>query len=79
MLWMFKRAGAKSSNVTMYQFWQHNNKPIELWSADVIEQKAYYIHNNPVLAGFVTEASHWKYSSAIDYASGKGLVDIKYL
>ena len=32
MLWMFERAGLKSSNVKGYQFWQHNNKPIELWS-----------------------------------------------
>ncbi|MGB4774927.1 MAG: transposase, partial [Daejeonella sp.] len=31
MLWMFKRAGAKSSNVKYHQFWQHHNKPIELW------------------------------------------------
>jgi len=79
MLWMFKRAAAKSSNVTSYQFWQHHNKPIELWSATVIEQKADYIHNNPVEAGFVTEAWHWKYSSAIDYADGKGLIDIEFL
>lgn len=79
MLWMFKRAAAKNSNVSANQFWQHHNKPIELWSAEVIEQKADYIHNNPVEAGFVTEPWHWKYSSAIDYAGGKGLIDIEYL
>jgi putative transposase len=79
MLWMFKRAGAKSSNVTNYQFWQHDSHPIELWSPPVIEQKADYIHNNPVEAGFVTEAAYWKYSSAIDYSGGKGLIDIDFL
>ena len=79
MLWMFKRAGAKSSNVTNYQFWQHDNHPIELWSPHVIEQKADYLHNNPVEAGFVTEAAYWKYSSAIDYWGGKGLIDIEFL
>lgn len=79
MLWMFERAGLKSSNVKTNQFWQHNNKPIELWSAAVIEQKADYIHDNPVIAGFVNEALHWKYSSAIDYSGGKGLIDIEYL
>ncbi|HWD88566.1 MAG TPA: transposase [Mucilaginibacter sp.] len=78
LLWMFKRAGQKSSNVTNYQFWQHNNKPIALWTADVIGQKADYLHNNPVEAGFVTEAWHWKYSSAVDYADGKGLVNVAY-
>jgi putative transposase len=76
MLWMFKRAGSKSSNVKSCQFWQHNNKPIELWSAEVINQKADYLHNNPVAAGFVSEAWHWKYSSAIDYSGGKGLIEI---
>jgi putative transposase len=79
LLWMFKRAAAKSSNVKQYQFWQHNNKPIELWSAHVIEQKADYLHDNPVEAGFVTDAWHWRYSSAIDYADGKGLIEILYL
>lgn len=79
MLWMFKRAGEKSSNVKQYQFWQHHNKPIELWSPEVIEQKADYIHNNPVEAGFVTEPWYWKYSSAIDYSGGKGLIDVGYL
>ena len=29
LLWMFERAGVKSSNVSKYQFWQHHNKPIE--------------------------------------------------
>jgi putative transposase len=60
-------------------FWQHHNKPIALWSVDVIEQKANYIHNNPIAAGFVTQPEHWKYSSAIDYAGVKGLVGIKML
>ncbi|RNL55371.1 REP-associated tyrosine transposase [Pedobacter jejuensis] len=79
MLWMFERAGLKSSNVKGNQFWQHNNKPIELWSTEVIEQKADYLHDNPVVAGFVNEAWHWKYSSAVDYSGGKGLIKIEYL
>ena len=79
LLWMFERAGLKSSNVKGYQFWQHNNKPIELWSTAVIEQKADYLHNNPVAAGFVNEPWHWKYSSAIDYSGGKGLIELQEL
>jgi len=79
LLWMFERAASKSSNVSKYQFWQHNNKPIELWSPEVIEQKAEYLHLNPVVSGFVNEAWHWKYSSAIDYSGGKGLIKIDYL
>ena len=79
MLWMMQRAGLKSSNVKDKQLWQHNNKPIELWSPDVIDQKVDYIHNNPVVAGFVTEPWHWKYSSAIDYSGGKGVLEIDYI
>lgn len=73
---MMKRAGNKNSNVKAYQFWQQHNKPIELWSAKVIDQKMEYIHNNPVLSGFVEEPHYWKYSSAVDYSGSKGYVNI---
>ena len=36
-----------------------------------------YLHWNPATAGFVDEAWHWLYSSAIDYFTDKnGLLDI---
>ena len=79
MLWMMDRAGSKNSNVKKRQFWQQHNKPIELWSAEVIDQKVEYIHMNPVEAGFVSEAEHWKYSSALDYSGGKGLLEIDFI
>jgi REP element-mobilizing transposase RayT len=79
MLKLMQHAASKSSNVKQMQFWQHHNKPIELWSNDVTGQKMNYIHMNPVVAGFVSEAHHWKYSSAIDYSGGKGLLDIDFL
>ena len=68
MLWMFKRAAVKNGAKATHQFWQHHNKPIELWSPKVIKQKLDYIHNNPVEAGFVTNPIHWKSSSARNYA-----------
>ena len=80
--WMLKtmeQAGQKSSNVKNRQLWQHHNKPIELWSPEVIDQKVDYIHNNPVEAGFVAEPWHWKYSSAVDYSGGKGLLEIDFI
>lgn len=79
ILWMMKRAGSKNSNVKDMQFWQQNNKPIELWSPEVIDQKVDYIHDNPVLAGFVTESYYWKYSSATDYSGGKGVLEIDFV
>ena len=79
ILMMMKNAGIKNSNVKNYQFWQQNNQPMELWSNKFIYQKVDYIHNNPIAAGFVEEAEHWKYSSAIDYSGGKGRVNIEIL
>ncbi len=76
ILWMMGKAGSANSNIKKKQFWQQHNKPIELWSPYVIDQKLSYIHNNPVEAGFVLEPEHWKYSSAIDYSGGKGLLEI---
>lgn len=67
LLWMMERAGKKKSNVKQRQFWQQHNKPIELWSEKVIQQKIDYIHNNPVESGFVTDPVDWKYSSARNY------------
>jgi putative transposase len=32
LLWMFKNAARRKGNVAKHQFWQHHNKPIELWS-----------------------------------------------
>lgn len=71
----FKKEAEKSSNATNYQFWRHDNKPIELWSNEVIQQKIDYIHNNPVEEGIVFRPEDYKYSSAVDYAGEKGLLD----
>ena len=43
LLWMFENAAKKKGNVSKYQFWQHHNQPIELWSPKVIKQKLDYI------------------------------------
>jgi hypothetical protein len=79
ILWMMERAGNKNSNVKKRQFWQQHNKPIELWSNEVIEQKIDYIHNNPVVSGFVINAYDWKYSSARSYVGEIGELKIDVL
>ena len=48
MLWIFKRAGEKTSNNKNYQFWIQDNHPIELCDNVIANQKLDYIHNNPV-------------------------------
>ena len=76
---MMEQAGKKNSNVKKRQFWQQHNKPIELWSNEVIQQKIDYIHNNPVVSGFVVNACDWKYSSARNYAGEVGELKINVL
>jgi len=76
LLKQFEEAGKKTSNVKQHQLWCHDNKPIELWSNKVIDEKLNYIHNNPVEEGLVFKAEQYVYSSAIDYVGEKGLLDI---
>ena len=58
------------------RFWRGDNKPIELWSNKVIDQKLSYLHNNPVEEGLVFKPEDYVYSSAVDYAGEKGILDI---
>lgn len=76
LFWMFKRAGKMKENIKTHQFWQHHNKPIELWSEKVIKQKIDYIHNNPVESGFVTNPIDWKYSSARNFQDDHTILKI---
>lgn len=64
ILSQFREAGQANSNNTHYQLWQQHNKPIEIYSHDVILNYVNYIHNNPVKAGFVYHPQDWLYSSA---------------
>ncbi len=70
------RPGKANPNNRNFQFWQQDNHPEELITNEFIEQKLDYIHNNPVSAGLVDELKHYRYSSARDYAGGKGLLDV---
>lgn len=76
LLKQFEESGLKRSNVEKYQFWQQNNKPIEVYSTWVVNQKVNYIHNNPVKEGFVTNSVDWKYSSARNYAGDQTVLEI---
>ena len=74
LLAFFKNEAKKSSNVKNYQFWRHDNRPIELWSRQVIQQKIEYIHKNPVEKELVNNPEDYIYSSARDYAGKQGLI-----
>jgi len=61
------------------KIWTNNNHPEEIFSQDFLKTKMDYIHNNPVRAGLVFNASDYIYSSAMDYEGKKGLIDLSYL
>lgn len=45
-------------------------------SLKFFKQKLDYIHQNPVRAEFVRYPQDYLYSSAIDYAGGRGLLEV---
>ncbi|MCZ4694816.1 transposase [Ancylomarina euxinus] len=75
MLDRFRFAGKFKKNVT-YKFWQDGNEAKEIHSSEFLLQKLEYIHDNPVKAEIVENPNDYKYSSAINYAGGKGLIDV---
>jgi len=57
LMWLFQRAGIRTSQNTRYQFWQQHSHPIELSTNEMIQQRLDYIHNNPVKQGIVLSPS----------------------
>ena len=77
---MFRHAGEQNKRNTGFQLWQQDNHPIELDINEMMEQRLNYIHNNPVVAGFVNDPNSWVWSSCADYEKGlKGKLDIIYI
>ena len=76
MLNRFEYAGKNDKKIKQYKFWQEGNDSQAIYLNDYFEQKLHYIHDNPVKAEFVNRAEDYRYSSAIDYGGGKGLLDV---
>lgn len=57
MLWLFKSAGRSNVNNKEYQFWQQDNRAIQLSTFEMAEQRLEYIHQNPVKKRLVQESS----------------------
>ena len=76
LLYLFAKAGQSNSNNKNYQLWQQDNHPIELDPAsNLFDQKLSYIHDNPITAGWVDNASSYIYSSASNYEFGSGVLE----
>src|ERR1700761_3770813 len=55
MIDLMQKAGKLNSNNTNWQFWQQNNKPLEIINHQMYVEVVNYIHQNPVVSGFVYE------------------------
>ena len=64
LLHLFKYHAKFQAQNSKYMFWRKSNRPTDLFTEKVIQQKIDYIHNNPVVANLVTKASYYHYSSA---------------
>ena len=77
MLERFKKATETHSRNKNYQFWQYGNHAEEIYSEKFMWSKLDYVHLNPVRAGIVEKASHYLYSSASNYVTNQGLLNIE--
>lgn len=76
MLNRFEYAGKNDDKIKNYRFWQQGNDAQAIYMNDYFYQKLNYIHENPVKAELVNRTEDYRYSSAIDWAGGKGLLDV---
>lgn len=73
------REGLRNPANWDFQLWQQENKVEALRDGDAVRRALDGVHNRPVRDGYVRNAEHWQWSSAIDYAGGKGLLDVELL
>jgi REP element-mobilizing transposase RayT len=76
MLNRFEYAGKNDNRIKNYRFWQEGNDAQAIYFNDYFNQKLNYIHENPVKAEIVNRAEDYRFSSAIDYAGGKGMLEV---
>lgn len=64
LLYLFRFFKERSRHNKEFQFWQQHNHPVDLTNAELFSHKVNYIEQNPVIAGLVTEAMYYTFSSA---------------
>ncbi len=79
MLDIFKENAGSHKRNKEFQIWTHENHAVVLYTNKFIEEKLFYIHENPVRAGLVEKAEDYLYSSARNYAGLPGLLDVVLL
>jgi putative transposase len=76
LLQEFKYFKARHKTDQVHQLWQDGSHPQQIESDEMMWQKIEYIHNNPLRRGYVDDPIHWRYSSARNYASQRGVMEI---
>lgn len=79
LLYMFNFYARKTNANDYFKVWSGDNRPEEILSDNFLRSKLNYIHQNPVRARLVAEPDHYLYSSATNYATGNGLIEIDFL
>ncbi|MBL4586758.1 MAG: transposase [Flavobacteriales bacterium] len=64
LLHQFNFFAKRNKQYSQYHLWQYKDHPILLFTPEVTQQKQIYIHENPVKAGIVNDATAYGYSSA---------------
>jgi REP element-mobilizing transposase RayT len=77
LLQLLRFLKARHKTDRTYQLWQEGSHPQQIQSDVVMRQKLEYAHNNPVERGYVDEPTHWRHSSARNYAGLPGLFPVK--
>ncbi len=72
----FSFTARKTGRAKNYKLWTDSNHAICLEKKEWLEQRLNYIHQNPVRQMIVEHPEEYIFSSAVDYADGKGLVNI---
>ena len=67
---------ARHKGDRIFQLWQEGSHPKVIETEEVLRQKLEYIHQNPVKRGYVSDPTHWRYSSARNYARMEALVSV---
>ena len=67
---------ARHKSDRQFQLWQEGSHPKVIETEAMLRQKLEYIHDNPVKRGYVSDPTHWRYSSARNYARMEALVSV---
>jgi REP element-mobilizing transposase RayT len=59
-----------------HQLWQEGSHPQQIQGEEMMHQKLEYSHWNPVKRGYVDDPTHWRHSSARNYAGLPGLFPV---